>query len=242
MKRHWRPPITILLVMLAYLFGPAIGMSQWSNKTYQQWDIADVEKVLNDSPWAQTKSKGTALGYDNPVLASGTVPTLESVTLRLRSALPTRQAILRLRQIRAKYDKMSDADKQAFDLKQKDLLGCPACADNYVITLSPPFGQSKGVPSGLKSIPFDSLKLYVQLANERGEKRELVHFVAPKNQSEDALFFFSRFNEKGEPLVTAANQKLIVYLDPKIFSANPVTIIRFQFDVPKMTKNGEVLF
>jgi hypothetical protein len=217
-------------------------MSQWANKTYQQWDLGDIEKILNDSPWAQTKSKGAALGYDNPILTSGNTPAPESVTLRLRSALPIRHAILRLRQINAKYDKMSDADKKAFDSKQKDLLDCPACADNYVITLSPPFGQSKGVPSSLKSIPFDSLKLYVQLANERGEKRELIHFVAPKNQSEDAIFFFSRFNEKGEPLVTRANQKIIVSLDPKIFSANPTTIIRFQFDVAKIIKNGEVMF
>lgn len=242
MKTNHRWLVLTLLIASPWIVGFRFARIQWPNKSYQQWDLNDIEKVLNESPWAQTKSKGAALGFNNPVLSGGNVPAPESVTLRLRSALPIRQAILRLRQIKANYDKMSATQKQAFDAKQNDLLECPACDDNYVVTLSPPFGQSKGVPSGLNSIPFGSLKLYIQLANEKGEKRELVHFVAPKNQSEDAIFFFSRLNDKGEPLVTSASQKLILSIDPKIFSANPVTVIRFQFDVAKMIKNGVVLF
>jgi hypothetical protein len=82
----------------------------------------------------------------------------------------------------------------------------------------------------------------VQLANEKDEKRELVHFVAPKNQVDDAVFFFPRFNEKGEPLVTATSKKIILSVDPKIFGANPVTIVKIEFDVSKMIRNGELMF
>ena len=243
MKSFFQMLFLLSLTAITFSFiDPIFAQNNSSDKPYQQWTISDVEKLLNDSPWAQTKSKGSAVGYNNPIITSGYVPTPESVTLRLRSATPVRQAILRFRQIKAKYDKMSEDDKRTFDAKQKDLIECPACADNYVVTLSPPFGQSRGLPAGLKSIPFASLKLYVQLANEKAEKRELVHFVAPKNQVDDAVFFFPRFNEKGEPLVTATSKKIIIFLDPKIFGANPVTIVKFEFDVSKMTRNGELMF
>src|ERR1700694_2877536 len=122
MKLHHRRLVMIVSFISACLFSNALGRSQWADKTYQKWDLGDIEKLLNDSPWAQTKSKGAALGYDNPILTSGNIAAPESVTLRLRSALPIRQAILRLRQIKAKYEKMSDTEKQAFDSKQKDLL------------------------------------------------------------------------------------------------------------------------
>ena len=82
----------------------------------------------------------------------------------------------------------------------------------------------------------------MQLANEKGEKRELIHFVAPKSQADDAVFFFSRFNEKGQPLITAASKKVIISLDPKIFGTSPVTIVKFEFDVAKMIRDGEIMF
>lgn len=64
-------------------------------------------------------------GYGN------NTPTPDKVyVVRLRSALPIRQAILRLRQIKEKYDSMSDAKKAEFDEKNKALVECPACDEN----------------------------------------------------------------------------------------------------------------
>ena len=156
MKTYSLTLCLISLMAIAFSFiESSLAQNNSFDKPQQQWTISDVEKLLSDSPWAQTKSKGIAVGYDNPIITSGHIPTPESVTLRLRSALPVRQAILRSRQIKAKYDKMSDDDKHSFDSKQKDLLECRACIDYYVITLSPPFGQIRGLPEGLRSIPFD---------------------------------------------------------------------------------------
>jgi len=212
-------------------------------KPYGEWTISDVEKLLTDSPWAQTRSKGVAIGYDIPILNSANAPpSPESVTLRLRSALPIRQALLRLRQLKAKYDKMNAADRAAFDNKNKPLIDCPACDDNYVVALGPGPGRGKGVPSIFQNMSLAEAKLNVQLENERGERRELVHFTPPKFQGDEAVFFFSRFNERSEPLLNQNSKKLIFTFNPKIFGNSPVAITKFESDVSKMMLNGTVEF
>ena len=241
--RFNNPLIAAVVTLTTTFICYALPQGEWQQKDYRQWSLGEVEKVLTDSPWAQTRSKGVAIGYDNPVVTGiNNPPSPESVTLRLRSSLPIRQALLRLRQIKAKYDKMSDADKASFDSKNKVLMDCPACADNYVVALSPGPGRGKGVPSTLQTMSLAEAKLNVTLQNENGNTRELVHFTAPKVQGDEALFFFSRLDEKGQPLLNQNSRKLIFTFGSKVFGASPVTITKFEFDVTKMPVNGVVDF
>ena len=87
-----------------------------------------------------------------------------------------------------------------------------------------------------------TLKNYVEIANEHGETRELVHFEPPKSQGAEAVFFFSRFNEKGVPLLTPLNKKLIISFDARIFNTNVAVPMRFEFDVSKIVLNEGVVF
>ena len=225
-----------VMIAVATTSGPwARAQTPGQERSYQQWTMAEVSKLLSDSPWASTQDKGVALGFN-----LNTTPPAEAVTLRLRSALHIRQALLRLRQIKAGYDKMSDSGKVSFDKKNQPLLDCPACADNYVVSLGPGSGR-RGVPTSLELMTLAEAKLNIQIGNERGERRELVHFVPPKVQGDEAVFFFARTNEKGEPLVDQNTKKVIVTFAPKIFSS-PVTITKFEFDVSKMTSNGVIDF
>lgn len=233
-----------LFIWLVVLAGcgaaiPVHGVrAQDGNKPYQQWTVKEAEAVLINSAWAQTLEAGVAVGgLDMPTPVMGT-----AVTLRLRSALPLRQAMVRLRQLKAKYDKMGDSDKAAFDTKNKPLLECPACDDYYVVSLNPGPGSNKGVPNILQTMSFAQVKLNVQLKNEKGETRELVNFVNPKIAGEEAVFFFSRFNSKGEPLISPQSRILTVSFDPRIFEGAAVRVTKFDFDVAKMTVDGRVLF
>jgi hypothetical protein len=54
--------------------------------------------------------------------------------------------------------------------------------------------------------------------HEKGETRELVKFLNPKLAREDVVFFFSRFNSKGEPLISPASRTLTISFDPGIFA------------------------
>lgn len=231
----------LCLALLLCAARPALAQNPWE-KPYDQWTQQEAEKILTDSPWAQMVSKGVAVGYDNPVFGMGAHPDPEGVMIRLRSSPVVRLAMLRLRQIRAKFDKLDEKARTAFMEKNRALLECPPCRDHYVVTMDSPPGSNRGVPTSLNTMSFAMLKQYVRLTDESGEKRELVHFEPPKAQGEEATFFFARLNEKGAPLLTTASRKLILNIDPQIFRTAVVQIVKVQFDVPKLVLKGAVMF
>ncbi|MDQ3806184.1 MAG: hypothetical protein M3416_20430 [Acidobacteriota bacterium] len=208
------------------------------DKPFEQWALKEAEALLTESPWAQTAGSltGGTLSFNRDVYA---LPG-RFWTVRLRSALPVRRAMLRLRQLREKYDEMSERKRAEFDEKNRPLAECPPCADHYAVSLVPPSGGRIGAPSSLNSMPLARLKLHVRLADEKGERRELVHFTPSKAQGQEVVFFFARYDAEGKPLLTPSSKKLIFTLDPEVLSTN--TISRFEFDVSKMIVGGEVAF
>jgi hypothetical protein len=239
MKASWRAATLAVLAVGAVAFVPlAFGQGNWHGKPYQEWTKSDAEKLLTASPWVQTAAPSGAaigLGGTNSVNAPD-----YAVTVRLRSALPVRQAILRLRQLREKYDQMSDAKKAEFDEKNKTLVECPACAENYVVALVPPPGGRVSLPRTLISTPMEKIKLFVQLTNERGERREIAHYAPPKSLSGEAVFFFPRNNDKGEPFLTPASKKVVLIIGPEILGS--LMLNRFEFNVSKMIVDGNLEF
>ena len=224
-------------ILSVCLCGSAPAQNIWE-KPFTQWTKSDVEKILTNSPWAKTEEERWG--------GVGMSPFSYKVIVRLRSALPVRQALVRLNQLNAKYDKMSEAEKAAFDAKTKGLLECPACANNYVISMNSPITRGPGDDrvGRLKDESLSSLKQYVYIANEKGERRELVHFVPPKVLGDEAVFFFPRLDDKGRPLLTLDSKKLIFYIEPRVFERNKGVFIfeKIEFDVSKLLLNGEVAF
>ena len=147
-------------VFLLFLPTAVAAQTSWQQTPYVQWTIADVENVLSESPWALTRSRER---IGSPPFPAGMTFDSGSVTVRLRSAMPIRQALVRLRQIKSKYDKMSASEKAGFDTKTKPLLECPGCGANYVVTLSPPWDRRSGVPIILKEMSLATVSNYVQL-------------------------------------------------------------------------------
>src|SRR5256714_14113535 len=122
--------IAAALIIVAASY--ALAQSGVLNKPYQQWTKPDVIKLLTDSPWArtqtirlqrrsqvraiagQTSTVGGSLGTGPAVAQSGELSSAEDpvdykFTLRLRSALPVRQAIVRLVQVGLQYGQMTAA-------------------------------------------------------------------------------------------------------------------------------------
>lgn len=215
------------------------GCAQFGGKQYQQWTAKEAEGLLINSPWAQTRADLVGVGWRDPQTAAANT----AITIRLRSALPVRQALVRLRQLKNSYDKKSDSEKTAIDAREKPLLECSECADYYMVTMSPGPDSRSGIAGYLFNpmLTFDRLKLEVRIKNEKGETRELAKFTQPKFAEDTAVFFFPRLNSKGEPLVSPANRKLTITFDPEVFGWAK-GIIKFEFDVAKMVINGQVVF
>ncbi len=248
-----------LIITVSTLVVGIHAQVSWAGKPYTQWTKGEAEAVLNDSPWASRREVRIRFDKEVQVAAgsySGTsaasaanaqtevgrdMPVDFVFTLRLRSALPVRQALVRLRQLNIDRAKMKNTDWAAYDAQTKGLLDCPACAGNYVITLGSKSTSSPGadaVYSVFKGGRLEDLQRYVYIANERGERRLLVHFVPPKAPGDEASFFFPRLDEKGAPLLTPENKELLINLSDN--QVNPIT--NFKIDVSTLMLNGKVEF
>lgn len=230
----------------------------WMSKNIEQWTNADVETVLNKSAWVRkqevripfqgqvTSVAGAGVTAEDidaarTALGGARIPVDFEFTLRLRSGLPIRMALVRQRQLEANYDKLDKEARALLDPQLKGLLSCPACAGNYVLTLS---SKSKNYPgadvvfTSFQGAKLPDLKRYIFLSTSSGKRRELVHFIPPKAPGAEAVFYFARFNQQGEPLVTPADKEILFRLSDK--DSNVAT--SFGIDVSKIVFDGQVIF
>lgn len=248
--------------MMHGLAGLAAAQESAVNSSYQQWTKVDVIKMLSDSPWARTQTqriqrRGQVRSIAGQTESDGSqgAPRMSGTgqltsaedaydytfTMRLRSALPVRQAIVRLVQLDSKYDEMKKAERAAFDAQTKELLECRECADYYVVSVG--FASSNNSVTDLiyqwfsgQTLP--GIKGYVYLANEGGGRRDLARFIPPKAPGDEVFFLFPRLDEKGQPLFTPEDKKLIFRMSD--IKANSVT--NFSLDISKLIVNGKVEF
>lgn len=234
------------------------------SKPFREWSKKEAEQVLENSPWAPKQEVRLRYASQARRVAGGNVPSVAEggiadttstsaemggaeapvdfqFTLRLRSALTVRQALVRLKQLQANYDQMNPKEREAFDNKYKGLLECPACEQNYVLTLSSESKQRPGadaVFTAFKGGRLADLERYIFIANSRGERRTLIHFVPPRAPGDEAVFYFQRFNDKGEPLLTNNDTELVTN-----FTNNDVNMnTNFKIAVSKLIVNGQVDF
>lgn len=207
---------------------PAFGQKVWEKKPYPEWSMSEVIRVLDDSPWAQTQFEGGQADF--------------RVTIRLRSALTIRQALIRQRQLQLNYERFPPAEKARFDADAKLFLDCADCARYYIVTLDSPSNHPSPLRA-LKDLSPEDLKPNVSLVNDRGERRELVGFIPPKGEGEEALFLFRRFDEQGKPLLTGDSKRFSFKIEPRVFEGKtPAPLKKFTFDVPKLIRDGKVEF
>jgi len=248
-----------MVVIIGGLLCVVYAQNELPTKPYSHWSKKEAEAVLSDSPWAKKqelrikfdkerqKAAGSYSGVSESAAAQSQMevttqmPVDFILTLRLRSALPVRQALVRLKALETNVEKMTEQQAVAFDTQMKGLLECPACAANYVVTLSSKSKDSPGadaVYATFKGGRLADLQRYVYIANERGERRPLVHFVPPRVPGDEAVFFFPRTDEKGAPLLTLGNKELLINLADN--QANAIT--NFRIDVTKLVLDGKVEF
>ena len=227
------------LLAAAWWASPAVtALSQahqsWEKTSYLNWSGDEVKAVLESSPWSRVVERASPIapstfGIKDP---GGT----EKFKVLLRSALPVRQALLRERQLASGYGNMSAGDRAAFDVKNKALLDCPACAKYYVVSIT-------CFHSCFSGRFVEDYKKTFYLTNERGERRELAGATAITEKNGGGMvFFFPRLNDKGEPLLTPQNKELTVHFAVQALVNLNVVNEKYKFDVKKIVRGGEVVF
>lgn len=253
----------LLVGCLCFLTSPVFA--QKSEKPFQKWSKEEATKVLTDSPWVRTyqSSAGIAaasqaqigreqadqrLYRDTYGGSSSRTMAPVPVVMRLHSGLPVRHAIVRLRQIQAGYDKMDETQRLEFDKTTAGMLNCVICQKFYVITMTRFLDSNKqSVEEGVfQRMGLEDLKGNMWLQNEKGERRALVQFNAPKTASDMAVFYFARHDDKGNPFLTAESKKFQVVFDGAFLnSSNPYASWlprHLEFDVSKIKDGDKVVF
>lgn len=249
----------IILIFILFSSVAAFAQDLWLTKSYVRWNAKEVEQMLNASPWTQSQkirvqtggrtnaAAGSVVGnvslaptIANSVDTASTSPSIDyTFTLRLRSAVPIRQAIARKNELNKKN--LDPKELTSFEARQKGLLECPACQDNYVLTLSAESQENKNydpIYALFGSARLTDIKRYIVLQNDKGEKRELVYFMPPKIAGEEAVFFFPRLDKKGNPLFTAENKELIFNV-----TNNQVSLAtNFKIKIAPLMIDGKVEF
>jgi hypothetical protein len=245
MNRGGRPvKQASLCLVLLLVAAPAAAQEFWAKKPYQQWSRKESLEILTDSPWAQTEDllkEGSAYGDSLQArlrVQNDPFPSLLATSVRLRSALPVRQAFVRQRQLGIKYDKLGGADRAKFDAEVAEFLECPPCAKYYIVTVDSAFLNSRN-----KTFPaeysLDKLRSNAYLANDSGQWRECAHV---RRETQEILFFFRREGDDGKPLITSDNKTFAFTMTGVLSDGKLSSESYWEFKVSKLTHKGEIIF
>lgn len=261
----------LFLILVCAAASVASAQDDWKSKNFDDWTKADVSKILNDSAWVKnqevrmqyggrpsavagavtpkvaaaggaTSAAGAAISTVNTVNQGGIQPAIDfTFTLRLRSSMAIRLALIKKNQLETDLEKLSKKELELYDQRQVGLYQCPACEQNYVLTLTASSRENRNfdpVFTAFGNAQIEELKKYIYLLNDRGEKRRLVHFTAPKAPGDEAVFFFERLNGKNAPLFTKDSKHLIFNV-----TRNEVnTAANFKIDIAPIVVGEKVDF
>lgn len=258
-----RSGLGVLLYSLSLLSSALNGQSVVEN-TASRISKSEALAIVNESAWSRTyqstseRSKAEARYISREMKETATSGSNEQrlprdfgpppITFRLFSSKTLRQAIVRLQQIDAGYDRMSSEQKVRFDADRESFLVCAICADLYIVTITKSsFSKGDSTDEGvLQSMTFADLKGSVRLAGENGEVRELVQFTPPKSGSDAALLFFRRYDENGNKLITPRSRNFRIEFEPSFLdSRNRYAALlprSIEFRVKDLVVNGQVDF
>ena len=254
---------TIALTILLGSMATAQSGEFWQKKPYRQWSEAECRKMLEESPWAKTHTLGQVYiepmqspsspssndPFQVPDPTTGPVksstadrareqqPRIKYV-VQFRSALPVRQAMVRMMQINKNYNQMPSEGKQKFDQNADAFLG-KNLSDTVILFVT----FSSNVQEFLMELSrywqaqtTETLRNSVFLITSRGDKIPPVSYIWAG--SEFQLNFPREYNERPVP---APGDKLIrlEFTHPRIRQQREARIL-LEFNLEKMLLAGSL--
>jgi hypothetical protein len=199
------------LVMIAFV--AANGQKRDSSRTWSEWSKKDAEKMLSDSPWAQTQTDtdtsqmfysptqdpqrmGTS-SNDGSRLAQGATNTAVGVNFHVRmfSARPIRQALVRMMELQQKPP--ADVEEKLRNFAEFK------ATDSIIVTVT--YESNDQRYSGQVMQAFNSantgiLKNNAYLERNDGKRLFLEEYVPPGKDGFGARFIFLR-DMAGKPFI-----------------------------------------
>lgn len=233
--------VLTFLAALAVLLALVGASAQKKDKPWTEWSKKDTEKMLNDSPWAQTQtdtdtsqmlySRNTSDPTTTTRLARGAINQEINIRFRVRffSARPVRQALARLMQLEQKPS-AEVAEKLHGFAEMKSVR-------SIIVTVS--FDSNDQAYFGstmqaLNSATTAILKNNSYLERSDGKRLFLEQYVAPGKDGFGARFIFLRKID-GPPFLNPDSGEV------RFHAEYPIGLqIDRRFKVADMVYNGEL--
>jgi len=235
-------------LLIALLCGMAAAQSKdfWQSKEYRQWNEKECKKLLEDSPWAQDytfsrtlieplqRATGERAGESKPQM---------SYLAQFRSALPIRQALIRLQQINNKYDQMPPEQKQEFDQRAAKLLNADF---TEVIAVHVKYGSNVAVydrdmANYWHAQTTETQKNFAFLIGPKGQKIPPQRFTVTTGAGREFTLYFPRSSE-GKPLASAQDKTIkLDFMHPRVGDQGEARVL-LEFKIERMAINGTISY
>jgi hypothetical protein len=242
MRQLTRPFLfTLLLTCLA----SAQSKDFWEKRDYRQWTDKECRKLLEESPWA-TSYTMSQIFFDRVVTDTTDRerqqnPKIE-YKIQIRSALPIKKGIVRLSQINAKYDQMTEDQRKTFDQNAEKFLA-GRNPDSVVIHVAYSASaqlDDRDLTHYWHTQTTESLKNFTYLIGGGSSRVPLSVFRPGNGEAHEFQFVFPR-EYNGRPVIGPGDKVLsLEFNHPDI--RGPAARILIQFKVEKMISQGTVIY
>lgn len=227
------------LLVLSLLACTALAQSKdfWEKKDYREWTDKECRKLLDDSPWTD-RYIITQIFFDRVVTDTTDRERQQNPKIeykaQIRSALPIRQAIVRLSQINAKYDQLTEEQRKAFDQSAEKFLAGrnPDSIVMHVNYSATAQLDDRDLTRYWHSQNFDSLKNSTFLIATKGGRIQLSAFRQGAGEAHEFELVFAR-QHNGQPVIAPGDKTLALeFSHPPI--RGPVARILIEFKIERM--------
>jgi hypothetical protein len=218
----------------------------WQTKDYREWNEKECKKLLEDSPWAQeysfTRTLIEPLQRATGERAGENKPQLRYLA-QLRSALPIRQALIRMRQIANKYEQMTTEQQREFDQRAATLLTA-----DFTETIAAHLNYGSNVAlydhemaNYWQAQTTEKLKNSTFLIGPKGQKIPPQRFIVGAGAGREFTFYFPRTYE-GQPLVGPPDKTIkLEFVHPRIGDQGESRVL-LEFKVEKMIFHQTIVY
>lgn len=228
-----------LMTVFAVVFGYSISRGEdfWT-KPFEKWNRNQVMKLLEDSPWAQTQTNTLVLGSRDAGL-HGERELFYKFTVRFFSALPVREAFVRMYQLMNNYDELDPQRRQEFDSRFKRALDLDV-HDRVIVAVEMASNDpeaNRNLKQALDTSRTQEMKQNCFLISQHLGRVELLEYYPPSPDGTGAKFIFPRLVE-GKPVVDPGDKEVrfefyVPAVDQKLF---------VNFKIPKMSYQGQLTY
>jgi len=234
-------------ILLSLFVATTLTAQEFWDEPFEKWNAKYVSRMISDSPWSQNQTLSTPLSGKDSGL-QGEKEIYNKFTVRFFSALPVRQAYVRMMQLLNKYDEMAPAQRTEFDSRFKRALTLDV-SDRVIVAIefaSNDPDANREMKQYLATARTETIKQSVYLIGEHIGRVSLKEYFPPSADGTGAKFVFPRVLN-GKPVIAAGDKEarfefLVPLIDRNAGGQTNREKLSVPFKVDKMVYKGELSY